>query len=198
MRRFVADTTPLHTKDFRRLWTAGAITVIGANLTIFAVPVQLYALTQSSVFVGLAGLFALLPLLVFGLWGGALADAFDRRLVLILSSCGLAVASALLWVQSAVQLDSPWILLCLLSVQQACYAVNQPTRSAAIPRMLPPGQLPAANALNMIVMQSGAIAGPLIASVSLKWIDLSTVYLIDALTCLAPVYAVACQGDGTT
>src|SRR3977135_3270592 len=90
VRRFFADTTPLRTPDFRRLWLAGIVTVIGGNLTIFAVPVQLYALTQNSAYVGLAGVFALAPLVVFGLWGGAWADAMDRRLLLIITSCGLA------------------------------------------------------------------------------------------------------------
>lgn len=64
-----ADTTPLRTPDFRRLWLAGIVTVVGANLTVFAVPVQLYSLTRSSAYVGLAGLFALVPLIVFGLLG---------------------------------------------------------------------------------------------------------------------------------
>ena len=189
MRRLFADTTPLRTPDFRRLWLAGIVTVIGANLTIFAVPVQLYALTQNSAYVGLSGLFALVPLVVFGLLGGAWADAMDRRLLLIIASCGLAVASVLLWLQAAMALNNVWVVLCLLSVQQAFYAINQPTRSAAIPRMLPGDQLPAANSLNMTVMQFGAIVGPLRAGVMLQWIDLSTLYLIDAITCIAPIWA---------
>ena len=135
--RLFADTTPLRQPDFRRLWWAGIPTVIGANLTIFAVPVQLYALTRSSAYVGLAGIFALVPLMVFGLWGGALADAMDRRVLLIIASCGLAIASVLLWVQAALALNNVWVVLCLLAVQQAFFAVNSPTRSAAIPRMLP-------------------------------------------------------------
>ena len=101
MRRLFADTTPLRTPDFRRLWLSGIVTVIGANLTIFAVPVQLYALTQNSAYVGLSGVFALVPLIVFGLLGGAWADAMDRRTLLIIASCGLAAASVLLWLQSA-------------------------------------------------------------------------------------------------
>jgi MFS family permease len=185
----LADTTPLRTPDFRRLWLSGVVTVIGANLTIFAVPVQLYALTQSSAYVGLAGVFALVPLIVFGLWGGAWADAMDRRILLIIASCGLAVASLLLWAQAALALNNVWIVLCLLSVQQAFFAINSPTRSAAIPRMLPGDQLPAANSLNMTVMQFGAIVGPLLAGVLLRWIDLSTLYLVDAITCCAPIWA---------
>jgi Transmembrane secretion effector len=189
VRRYFADTTPLRTQDFRRLWLAGIASVIGANLTIFAVPVQLYALTQNSAYVGLAGLFALVPLVVFGLLGGAWADAMDRRVLLIITSCGLAVASIMLWLQAAFELNNVWAVLCLLSVQQAFYAINQPTRSAAIPRMLPGHQLPAANSLNMTVTQFGAIVGPLLAGVMLRWIDLSTLYLLDAITCLAPILA---------
>ena len=184
-----ADTTPLRTPDFRRLWVAGIPTVIGANLTIFAVPVQLYALTQNSAYVGLSGVFALVPLIVFGLWGGALADAMDRRVLLIIASIGLAVSSVLLWLQAALALNSVWAVLCLLSVQQAFYAVNSPTRSASIPRMLPPEQVAAANSLNMTVMQFGAIVGPLLAGVLLKWVDLSTLYAIDAVTCILPIWA---------
>jgi MFS family permease len=186
--RLFADTTPLRTLDFRRLWLAGIVTVIGGNLTIFAVPVQLYALTQNSAYVGLAGLFALVPLVVFGLWGGAWADAMDRRLLLIITSCGLAVASVLLWLQAALELNNVWVVLCLLSFQQAFYAVNSPTRSAAIPRMIPGEQLPAANSLNMTVFQFGAIVGPLLAGVMLRWVDLSTLYLIDAITCVLPIW----------
>lgn len=189
MRRFFADTTPLRTPDFRRLWVAGIPTVIGANLTIFAVPVQLYVLTENSAYVGLSGLFALVPLVVFGLWGGAWADAMDRRLLLIIASIGLAVSSVLLWLQAALALNNVWVVLCLLSVQQAFFAINSPTRSAAIPRMLPGEQLPAANALNMTVFQFGAIVGPLLAGVMLHWVDLSTLYLIDAICCLVPIWA---------
>ncbi|HJT96315.1 MAG TPA: MFS transporter, partial [Mycobacterium sp.] len=189
MRRLFADTTPLRTPDFRRLWLSGIVTVIGANLTIFAVPVQLYALTENSAYVGLSGVFALVPLVVFGLLGGAWADAMDRRLLLIIASCGLAVASVLLWLQAALALNNVWVVLCLLSVQQAFYAINSPTRSAAIPRMLPGDQLPAANSLNMTVMQFGAIVGPLLAGMMLHWVDLSTLYFIDAITCIAPIWA---------
>ena len=189
MPRFFADVTPLRTPDFRRLFLAGVVTVIGANLTIFAVPVQIYALTQNSAYVGLSGLFALVPLVFFGLWGGAWADAMDRRRLLIIASCGLAVSSVLLWVQAALSLDNVWVVLCLLSLQQAFFAINQPTRSAAIPRIVPGEQLPAANSLNITVFQFGAIVGPLLAGVMLRWVDLSTLYLIDAITCIAPIWA---------
>ncbi|OBF18727.1 MFS transporter permease [Mycobacterium kubicae] len=187
--RLLADTTPLRTPEFRRLWLAGIPTVIGANLTIFAVPVQIYALTQNSAYVGLAGFFALVPLVVFGLLGGAWADAMDRRLLLVVASCGLAASSLLLWLQAELSLNNVWVVLCLLALQQSFFAVNSPARSAAIPRMLPGPQLAPANSLNMTVAQFGAIAGPLLAGLLLKWVDLSTLYLLDTVTCLAPIWA---------
>jgi MFS family permease len=109
--------------------------------------------------------------------------------LLVITSIGLAAASALLWLQAALELNNVWVVLCLLSVQQAFFAVNSPTRSAAIPRMLPIEQLPAANSLNITVFQFGAIIGPLLAGVMLRWVDLSTLYLIDTLCCLAPIWA---------
>jgi MFS family permease len=189
VRRFFADLTPLQTPDYRRLWLSGVVTVIGANLTIFAVPVQIYALTQNSAYVGLSGIFALVPLVVFGLWGGAWADAMDRRLLLIIASVGLAVASVLLWLQAALSINNIWVVMSLLAVQQAFFAINSPTRSAAISRIVPGDQLPAATSLNFTVFQFGAIVGPLLAGVMLRWVDLSTLYLIDAITCIVPIWA---------
>ena len=95
MRGLVADTRPLRNEHFRRLWTANIITVIGAQLTVVAVPAQIYAETGSSAYVGLTGVFGLVPLVVFGLWGGALADVFDRRTLLICTTFGLIGTSAL-------------------------------------------------------------------------------------------------------
>jgi hypothetical protein len=113
----------------------------------------------------------------------------DRRLLLVVASCGLAVASALLWLQSALSLNNVWVVLILLAVQQVFFAVNAPARSAAIPRMLPGNQLAAANSLNMTVTQFGAIVGPLLAGLLLNWVDLSTLYLIDTITAIAPIWA---------
>src|SRR6185295_15546325 len=113
----------------------------------------------------------------------------DRRLLLIIASIGLAFSSVLLWLQAALTLNNVWVVLCLLSVQQAFYAINSPTRSAAIPRLIPADQLAAANSLNFSVFSFGAIVGPLLAGVMLHWVDLSTLYLIDAITCIVPIWA---------
>ncbi len=185
-----ADTRPLQSPHFRRLWLANIVTVIGAQLTVVAVPAQLYADTGSSAFVGLAGVFGLVPLVVFGLYGGALADVFDRRTILIFTTLGLIFTSALFWAQAAADNSNPWLLLSLFSVQQSFFAVNQPTRSAILPKLVEPALLPAANSLNTTVVMAGAIAGPLVAGVLIPIIGFEWMYLIDTFTLFATLGAV--------
>ncbi|MFZ2016786.1 MAG: MFS transporter [Nocardioides sp.] len=190
VRAFLADTTPLANAPFRRLWSANIITVVGAQLTVVAVPAQIYSITRSSAYVGLTGVFGLVPLIVFGLWGGALADHRDRRSILRVTTVGLIVTSACFWAQAALGLENVWLLLILFSVQQAFFAINQPTRSAVLPRLLPPAQLPAANSLNMTVTGAGAIAGPLVGGALIPVLGFSVLYLVDTLSLFATLWAV--------
>lgn len=190
LRHMLADTEPLQNPDFRRLWTAEIITVVGAQLTVVAVPAQIYDITLSSAYVGLAGLFGLVPLIVFGLWGGALADAMDRRTLMMITTVGLCATSLGFWLQALLGVGSVWLVLILFSVQQAFFAVNSPTRSAIYPRLLPARQLPAANSLHMTVMQFGAIVGPLLGGVLLASVGLSMLYLLDSITLTATFWAV--------
>ncbi|RYB94173.1 MFS transporter [Nocardioides oleivorans] len=189
-RRLLADTRPLANPHFKRLWRANIVTVIGAQLTVVAVPAQIYAMTGSSAYVGLTGVFGLVPLVVFGLWGGALADVFDRRTLLVVTTIGLIVTSACFWLQAALGAEDVWLLLGLFAVQQAFFAVNQPTRSALLPRLLDKEMLPAANSLNMTVMQAGGIAGPLVGGALIPLIGFSWLYLLDTVTLFATLGAV--------
>jgi MFS family permease len=190
VRGLVADTRPLANDHFRRLWIANIVTVVGAQLTVVAVPAQIYADTGSSAYVGLTGVFGLVPLIVFGLYGGALADVFDRRTILVITTVGLIVTSGLFWLQALAGGTNVWLLLCLFAVQQAFFAVNQPTRSAVLPKILPHELLPAANSLNMTVFQAGAIGGPLVAGVLIPVFGLKWLYLIDTITLFATLFAV--------
>ncbi|MFW0791452.1 MFS transporter [Gordonia sp. CPCC 205333] len=190
MAQFLADTAPLRNDFFRRLWVANIVTVIGAQLTVVAVPSQIYQITGSSAYVGLTGVFGLVPLIVFGLWGGALADAFDRRVILLVTTVGLIGCSALFWAQAVLGLNNVWILLAIFSLQQAFFAVNQPTRSAVLPRLLSAKELPAANSLNMTVMQAGAIAGPLVGGILIPILGYSLLYFFDTISLLTTLWAV--------
>lgn len=186
----MADTRPLRNDHFRRLWVANIITMVGAQLTVVSVPAQIYDVTGSSAYVGLTGLFGLVPLVVFGLWGGALADHFDRRTLMMITTTGLITTSGLFWLQAALHNTNVWVLLGLFSLQQAFFAVNAPTRQAIIPKLVPPDQLPAANSLNMTVFQAGAIGGPLLAGVLIPVVGYEWLYLLDTICLFATLGAV--------
>ncbi|WP_312721903.1 MFS transporter [Mobilicoccus sp.] len=190
LRAHLADTRPLKNPYFRRLWTANIATVIGAQLTIVAVPSQIYVITGSSAYVGLTGLFGLVPLVVFGLYGGALADAMDRRRLLTVTTWGLILTTAAFFAQAIAGNRNVWLLLSLFAVQQAFFAVNQPTRSAVLPKILDADLLPAANSLSMTLFGAGAIVGPLLGGVLIPVIGLSWLYLIDTITLFATLWAV--------
>ena len=181
-RRFAIDTSPLREKAFRRLWTGQTITVVGTQMTLVVVPYQVFQVTGSSLAVGLTSIVALVPLVVFGLLGGAIADTVDRRVLMLVTSGGTAVASTLLFVQSLLPgAGHLWVLWSLTALESALTAVNSPTRSAAIPALVGAAKVPAANALNMTVQQAGVIVGPLLAGFLIDGGGLPVTYAIDAV-----------------
>ncbi len=190
LRRFVVDTRPLAIPPYRRLWMSTIVTAVGSQLTVVAIPKQLYDMTGSSASIGLSGAVALVPLVIFALWGGAIADAVDRRKLMLVTNSGIAITSLLLWAQAFARLNSIWVLFALLALQQACAGANQPARSASIPRLVPAPLLPAANALGSTVFQLGSIVGPLLAGVLIPVVGLSTLYFIDALALTVTIWAV--------
>ncbi|MEV7739819.1 MFS transporter [Streptomyces sp. NPDC088921] len=189
-RRWAMDTRPLRIPAYRRLWSSTIVTAVGSQLTAVAVPKQIYDITGSSAWVGAASMAGLLPLIVFALWGGAVADSMDRRKLLLITNTGIAVTSVLFWLQAVSGLDSVAALMVLLAVQQAFWGLNSPARNASIARLVPEDQLPAANALGSTVMQTGQVMGPLLAGVLIPVIGLPELYLIDALALCVTVWAV--------
>ncbi|UFR06511.1 MFS transporter [Streptomyces sp. Go40/10] len=189
-RRWAMDTRPLRIPAYRRLWSSTIVTAVGSQLTAVAVPKQIYDITHSSAWVGYASLAGLLPMVAFALWGGAVADTVDRRKLLLVTNSGIAVTSLLFWAQAVTGLDSVVVLMVLLALQQAFFGLNSPARTASIARLVPAEQLPAANALGSTVMQTGLVAGPLLAGALIPVIGLPELYLIDALALCVTVWAV--------
>jgi MFS family permease len=186
----VIDIQPLRLPGFRRLWIGTAVTAIGSQLTTVAVPKQVFDLTGSSAYVGLTGAVALVPLLVFGLWGGAIADTVDRRKLLIFGNAGIALISALLWLQAYLQVGSVWLVLVLLALNQAFFAINMPTRSAIVARLVSPELLPAATALSGTMNMFGTVFGPMAAGALMPVLGLPTLYLLDTIALLLTLYTV--------
>jgi len=184
------DTRPLRRPAYRRLWTSTIVTAVGSQLTAVAVPKQVYDITGSSAWVGAASLAGLVPLTVFALWGGAIADSMDRRRLLLITNIGIAVTSVLFWLQAAAGMESVAVLMVLLALQQAFWGLNSPARNASIARLVPEDELAAANALGSTVMQTGQVVGPLLAGVLIPVVGLPELYLIDALALCVTVWAV--------
>ncbi|OXS36575.1 MFS transporter [Streptomyces sp. XY006] len=189
-RRWAMDTRPLRRPAYRRLWGSTVVTAVGSQLTAVAVPKQIYDITGSSAWVGAASLAGLVPLIVFALWGGAIADTMDRRRLLLITNTGIAVTSLLFWFQAFAGLESVAVLMVLLALQQAFWGLNAPARSASIARLVPADELPAANALGSTVMQTGQVAGPLLAGALIPVVGLPELYLVDALALCVTVWAV--------
>jgi MFS family permease len=190
VRAVLTDITPLQASaDYRRLWFGSTVSQLGQQMTAVAVAIQVYALTRSSFSVGLVGLFAFVPLVGFGLYGGAIADAFDRRKLSLLSSTGLWVLSIALALQAYLHVGSVALLYAIVAVQAACFAVNSPARSAIIPRLLPSEMLPAANALSAASMNLGFTVGPLLGGFVYGWGGPGAAYTIDCVTFTAALYS---------
>jgi MFS family permease len=166
------------------------VTAVGSQLTAVAVPKQIFDDTGSSAWVGASGAVALVPLVVFGLWGGSIADAVDRRTLLVVTNAGIALTSLMFWLQAFTGSRSVWLVLVLLGVQQACFGLNAPARGAIVPRLVPPEELAAASALSSTVSGLGQVLGPLAAGALIPLAGLPTLYLLDSIALLAALVAV--------
>ncbi len=184
------DLTPLRsTPAFRRLWLGLSVSNLGTQLTVTAVGLQVYAITGSTFSVGVLGVCALVPLVVLGLYGGALVDVYDRRKVALVASVGLWVVSGLLALQAWLHLDSVALLYGLVALQSAGFAVNNPARSAIIPRLVAPELLPAANVLQTVSWNIAFVVGPLLGAFLVAGGDFGLAYTVDVVLFSAALWA---------
>ncbi|WP_263118125.1 MFS transporter [Cellulomonas fimi] len=178
----LVDLTPLRVSPaFRRLWLGLSIANLGTQFTVVAVGLQVYELTRSTFSVGLVGLCALFPLVIFGLYGGAIVDHADRRTVALVASAVSWVATLVLAVQGWAGNGHVGLLYLLTAVQSGANAVNSPARSAIIPRLIEPRLMPAANALQTIGWNVALTGGPLLGAALVAVADYGPVYTIDAV-----------------
>jgi MFS family permease len=189
LRRIAIDTTPLRHPAYRRLFVGQGVAFVGFQVTAVAVPVQVYDISRSSFWVGILGVVGLVPLVVFGLWGGAVSDAVDRRKLLLASSWLTWLVTLALLTQALAGLDSLPLLLALVAVQSGAFAVTSPTRNAILPRLLDRSLVPAANTLNFTVTNVGMVAGPLLAGVVIARSGFPAAYAIDAVLFTVALYA---------
>lgn len=192
--RLLTDITPLReSPHFRRLWVGTTLSAVGGALTMFALPLQIYDITRSPFAVGALGIVRLVPTLTVGLLGGTIADAADRRKLVLLTSFGQAALAALLAAQAFAGLSALWLLYLLASLSSALSAVSQPAGRSLIPSLLRPQQLAAGLALNRVTFQVMLTGGPALAGVitAASGGHLQACYLLDTISFAGSVYGVA-------
>lgn len=191
MARLLVDITPLRVSPaYRRLWLGNTLSYVGTQLTLVAVSLEVFALTGSSFAVGLLGLAALVPLVVAGLYGGAIADRHDRRRVALTSSAVMWLTTVGIAAQAWVGLESVPVLYALVALHSGASGINQPTRGAIIPALVGLPLVPAANALNMMTFSVALMVGPMLGGVLVGAVGYAWTYSIDVVTFLAALYAV--------
>ena len=191
IRRVVVDLSPLRiSRDLRRLCLGTGISAVGSQITTVAIPFQLYELTHSTLLVGLLAMAALVPLLTVPLYGGAVADAVDRRRLLLLSDVALAIVTVALLANALLPDPKVWFLFVAEALSTAAYAFQRPARNALTPRLVPPEKLTAAIAVEDIFFNFARVSGPAVGGVLIAGVGLAGAYAVDLVTFTASFAAI--------
>jgi len=191
LRLATIDLAPLRRRDFSLLFVGQLVSFIGSQATFVAVAFQVFQLTGSSLAVGLLGLFELGPVLAFAFLGGALADARDRRLMVLLTELAFTVASAVLLVNALLPHPALWVVYAVSAFQAGLFALQRPSLDSLLPRLVPPEELTAAGALSMLRGSVGLIGGPALAGVLIATAGLPVTYGLDLVSFAVSLVALA-------
>jgi MFS family permease len=187
LRGLAIDTTVLRqSRDFRLLFAGQAINLIGGQIRMVAVPYLVFLITRSSLMVGVLSLVQFVPAVFFGVAGGTVADMVDRRRLLLITQALLAATSLCLAAAALARSPSLWLIFILVGIAAGIQAVDQPTRRAAIPRLVGRAQIVNAMAFNQITNQLGNVVGPAVAGLILARIGIGPALFINTVTfCLS-------------
>ena len=192
MANFAIDLAPLRkSKDFSLLWAAGLISYFGSMITYVAVPFQIKELTDSYVAVAISGLVEIVPLVIFGLYGGVLADALDRKKLIWVTEALSLLFTGMLLINS--MMDSPNLLLIYIvsGLFAATSGLRQPAMQAALPRLVDHEDMTAAAALMSLRWQVGVIVGPAIGGILISTYSVAVGYAADIATFIISIALIA-------
>ena len=183
MRKYAIDLTPLKKyRDFRLLWTAGLFSYFGSMITFVALPFQIKELTNSYWAVGLIGAVEIIPLTIFGLYGGVLADYVDRKKMIWLTEFGTLIATAILFLNSLREKPNVILLFVIAAIFAALSGLKRPSQDAILPRLVSHADLPSASALMSLRWQFGGIVGPSAGGIIIAAHGAGAGYFIDCCT----------------
>jgi len=205
LRRLAADLAPLRTsRDFRVVFASRTVTLFGSQASEVALLVQARQLTGSAIAVGLLGAAELVPLVVFGLYGGALADRLDRGRLIRWCEAGLGGCAVLLVINASLRHPLVWPLYLIAAAMMALAALQRPSLDASVPRIVRREQLTAASALLALSSNASFITGTALGGLLATWPGPRAVYVLDAvsfagslafLRLLGPLAAPGADGD---
>src|SRR5438552_6269685 len=178
-------------RDYRLLYTGQLISMFGSMITYVAVPYQVFAITHSSLVVGMLGAAQLVPLLLFALWGGAYADAMDRRRLLVISELFLTAGSLFLAINALLPHPSVSLIFIVSAAMSACNGFHRPALDALTPRLVEREDLTAVSALISLRMSLSAIVGPALGGVCIAALGFPMTYMLDVLSFLVSLVSLA-------
>jgi MFS family permease len=178
-------------RDYRLLYTGQLVSMVGSMITYVAVPYQVFELTHSSFIVGMLGAAQLVPLLLFALWGGAYADAMDRRKLLIVSEIIMTAGSLALAINGMMAHASVALIFVVSATMSACNGFHRPALDAMTPRLVDREDLTAVSALNFLRFSISSIGGPALGGVVMAAVGYPLTYMIDVLSFLISLISVA-------
>ena len=185
MAKFAIDLTPLKKyKDFRNLWTAGLISYLGSMITYVALPFQLKEITHSYLAVGVLGVIEIVPLIIFGLYGGVLADSVDRKKMIWATELGALVIVLGLFANSVLPDPKTFVIYLAAALFAVVDGLQRPSMGAILPRLVSHEDLPSASNLLTLRWQLGFILGPTLGGIIFSTFSISVGYVFDIVTYL--------------
>lgn len=191
LRRAAIDISPLReSRAFRRLWLGQAVSYFGSMISFVAIPYQVYSLTGSPLLVGLLGLAGLVPLMTVSIVAGAIADAVDRRRLLLIAQLGLITATAANLANALLPSPRVWVPFAVVVLGTSCFSLERPASRAMIPRLVGEERIAQASALQSVYSSFGAVAGPALGGILISIVGVTGAYAVDLATYSASLLAV--------
>lgn len=188
---WLINLQPLYiSKTYRKLWISSTLSAIGNHITIFAVILQIYTITHSSIAVGVIGLFTGVPAILLALWGGTLIDKFDRRQIVLVTITLQTIACSFLWLYSLLDGKNIFFLYSMLGWIFLLGAINVPAASAILPRLIDSQHIQSAVILRIFSAQAAMILGPLLGGLLEPRCGISTLYFMDLLSFCIALYGI--------
>jgi MFS family permease len=185
MSKIAIDFTPLKKyPDFRNLWTAGLISYLGSMITYVALPFHLKEITGSYLAVGILGVIEIVPLIVFGLYGGVLADAVDRKKMIWATEAGALLIVLILLINSTLPNPETFVIYVAAALFAMVDGLQRPSMGAILPRLVSHEDLPSASALLTLRWQFGVIVGPTLGGIIFSTMSITAGYALDIATYL--------------